>query len=196
MRASKPQANLAFPKCKRKQRDRSRMRLTSLRSRRRCCPACERSLATSGSGARSATRRNIKRIQVLALAKSHVNDALAIACQSGETVRPLPVVYHHRCIGRGNYQRFNGKHSGQKVWAARKVRGFKLYELVEAKGQVGYIAGRREKGAFVLKEVASGKKLLEVSPSKLLRRARPTHGWIIQSCPQDTRKEGDASSPS
>lgn len=135
-----------------------------------------------------------KRIQVLQLPKSHTNDALAVAREIGETAKPLHVVYHHRCIGRGNYQQFNGKHSEHKVWAPRKVRGFKLYEMVEAKGQVGYIAGRREKGAFVLKEVASGKKLLEVSPSKLRRRARPTHGWIMQACQYDNRKEGGASS--
>ncbi len=36
-----------------------------------------------------------------------------------------------------------------------------LYELVKAKGEVGYISGRREKGAFVIKDVTSGKKLLE-----------------------------------
>lgn len=137
-----------------------------------------------------------KRIQVLQLPKSHANDALAIACEIGETARPCDVVYYQRCIGRGNYQRFNGKHSEHKVWAPRKVRGFKLYELVEAKGKVGYIAGRREKGAFVIKDVTSGKKLLEVIPSKLIRRARSTHGWIMQSSLDDNRKEGGASSSS
>ncbi len=137
-----------------------------------------------------------QRIQVLQLPKSHTNDALAIACESGETAKPFDIVYYQRGIGRGNYQRFNGKHSEHKVWAPRKVRGFKLYELVEAKGKVGYIGGRREKGAFVIKDVTSGKTLLEVSPSKLGRRARPRHGWIIQSCRHDNRKEGGASSSS
>jgi 5-methylcytosine-specific restriction endonuclease McrA len=137
-----------------------------------------------------------KRIQILQLPKSHTNDALAIACEIGETARPLEVVYHHRCIGRGNYQRFNGKHSEHKVWAPRKVRGFKLYELVETKGRMGYIGGRREKGAFVIRDVTSRKQLLEVTASKLVRRARPTHGWIIQACLDDNRKEGGASSSS
>jgi hypothetical protein len=74
------------------------------------------------------------------------------------------------------------------------VRGFKLYELVRVKGVVGYIAGRREKGAFVIKEVTSGRKLTEVTPRKLERRARPTWGWILIQQAVPARKEGGASS--
>src|SRR5260370_41415828 len=84
-----------------------------------------------------------KRIQVLDLPKSHTNDAVAIACEMGEVVKPLEIVHLLRCLGRGQYQRFNGLSSSHKCWAPRKVRGFKLYELVKVKGQVGYIARRR-----------------------------------------------------
>jgi 5-methylcytosine-specific restriction endonuclease McrA len=135
-----------------------------------------------------------KRIQVLGLPKSHANDAIAIACEMGEIVKPGSSVYQIRCVARGNYQRFNGNHSEHRVWTSRKVRGWKLYELVEAKGEVGFIVGRRVKGAFVIKNVVSGKKELEVSPSKLVRRARSTHGWIIRTCLDDTGKEDGASS--
>jgi len=71
------------------------------------------------------------------------------------------------------------------------------YELVRAKGQVGYIAGRREKGAFVIKDEVSGKKLLEVTPRIAVRIARPTQGWMMirQLVPDWIRKEGGASSP-
>lgn len=139
-----------------------------------------------------------KRIQILDLPKSHANDAIAIACEMGEVVRPLESVYQIRCLARGQYQRFNGPRSQHKCWAPRKVRGFKLYELVRTKGVVGYIAGRREKGSFVIKELTSGKKLAEISPRKLERRARPTCGWILirQAVPARMRKEGGASSPS
>jgi 5-methylcytosine-specific restriction endonuclease McrA len=119
-----------------------------------------------------------QRIQVLGLLKSHTNDAVAIACASGEVVKPLPLLYQLRCVPRGNYQRYNGKHSEHKVWAPRRVKGWKRYELVEAKGQIGYIGGRRLKGSFVLKDVSSGKTILEVTPSKLHRLARCRHGWI------------------
>ena len=120
-----------------------------------------------------------KRMQVLRPPRSHANDAAAIACEIGETVKPLEVVHLLRCLPRGQYQRFNGEHSEHTCWAPRKVRSFRLYELVKVKGVLGYIAGRREKGAFVIKEMTSGKKLAEVTPRKLVRVARPTQGWIM-----------------
>jgi 5-methylcytosine-specific restriction endonuclease McrA len=119
-----------------------------------------------------------QRIQVLGLAKSHTNDAVAIACVMGEVVKPSAVTHQLRCVPRGHYQLFNGKHSEHKVWAPRKVKGWKLYERVAAKGQVGYIGGRRRKGSFVLKDLSTGKTILEVVPSKLQRLARCAHGWI------------------
>jgi 5-methylcytosine-specific restriction endonuclease McrA len=136
-----------------------------------------------------------QRIQVLDLPKSHTNDAMAIACERGEVVKPLAVVYHVLCIPRGNYQLFNGQHSEHRVWAPGKVRGWKLYELVRAKEQIGYIGGRRLKGSFVIKDLATNKKLLEVAPSKLIRVARATHGWLIISfvSPRIAAKEGGAS---
>jgi 5-methylcytosine-specific restriction endonuclease McrA len=119
-----------------------------------------------------------QRIQVLGLPKSHINDAVAIACAIGEIVKPCAVAHQLRCVPRGNYQLFNGQHSEHRVWAPRKVKGWKLYELAAAKGQVGYIGGRRLKGSFVLKDLSTGKTILEVAPSKLQRLARCTHGWI------------------
>src|SRR5262249_32306152 len=136
-----------------------------------------------------------KRIQVLDLPKSHSNDAVAIACEIGEVVKPLSTVYHLRCLARGQYQRFNGQRSEHKCWAPRKVQGFKLYELVKTKGVMGYIGGRREKGSFVIKDVANGKKLLEVTPRKLVRVARPKEGLMITRQPAlIKRSEGGASS--
>ena len=139
-----------------------------------------------------------QRMQVLNLPKSHANDAVAIACAIGEVVKPLTLVYQLRCVPRGNYQMYNGKHSEHKVWAPRKVKSWKLYELVEAKGQIGYISGRRVNGAFVVRDVRSGKALAEVTPRKLVRLARCVQGWIITRLPflHMTGKEDAASSPS
>ena len=139
-----------------------------------------------------------QRIQVLHLPKSHTNDAVAIACERGEVVKPLETVHSMCCLARGQYQRFNGPRSEHKCWGARKVQGFKLYELVKVNGQVGYIAGRREKGAFVIKDVVRGKKLTEITSRKLLRVARPSQGWLIACQPTQalSGKEGGASSPS
>jgi len=139
-----------------------------------------------------------QRIQVLNLPKSHANDAVAIACAIGEVVKPLTVLYQLRCVPRGHYQMYNGKHSQHKVWAPRKVKSWKLYELVEAKGQIGYIGGRRVNEAFMVKDVGSGKVLAEVKPRKLVRLARCVQGWIITRLPfpHITGKEGGACSPS
>jgi hypothetical protein len=130
-----------------------------------------------------------QRIQVLDLPKSHTNDAVAIACGMGEVVKPRSPVYQMRCIARGNYQLFNGKRGEHRVWAPKKLHGWKLYELVEAKGVRGYIGGRRVTGAFVIKDIATAQPMLEVTPRKLRRLHRPTRGWIIQ------REEERASSP-
>jgi hypothetical protein len=116
---------------------------------------------------------------MLRLAKSHTNDAVAIACAIGEAVTPLETVHLIWCLPRGQYQRFNGRRSEHKCWSPRKVHGWKLSEQVQAKGQVGYIAGRREQGSFVIKDLINGKKLLEITPRKLVRRARPSQGWMI-----------------
>lgn len=135
-----------------------------------------------------------KRLQTLHLPKSHTNDAIAIACTVGEVVQPAASIFHHRRVPRGNYQLYNGVRSEHKVWASKKLRGWKLYELVEAKGVVGYIGGRRVKGAFVMKDVATGKGILEVTPRKLRLLARPRQSWIVARQPL-VRKEERASSP-
>ena len=51
--------------------------------------------------------------------------------------------------------------------------------VLSQQGVVGYIAGRREKGSFVIKDGASGKKLLEITPRKLIRVTRPKEGRMI-----------------
>ncbi len=84
---------------------------------------------------------------------------------------------------RGAYQLFNGKHSEHRVLAPRKVKGWKLFECVQAKGQVGYIGGRRLKGSFLLRNLSTGKPILEVAPNKLVRLARPAQGQIIGRLP-------------
>ena len=112
-------------------------------------------------------------------------------------VKPLPEGSQILCLARGQYQRFNGPHSEHKCRVPRKVRGVKLYEPLKITGQVGYIAGRREKGAFIVNDAISGKKVAEVTPRKLLRVAHPSQGWMItqQSVLGQSRKERGGSSP-
>jgi 5-methylcytosine-specific restriction endonuclease McrA len=121
-----------------------------------------------------------KRMKTLELPKTHYFDAVAIACEHGETVVPGKVWYQYKCVARGRYQLYNGSRGEHKVSGPKKVRGWKLFELVEVNGQVGYISGRRSSGRFSVKDVVTGKLLVDgVDHRKLVRLARATHGSIV-----------------
>src|SRR6266851_1446982 len=145
-----------------------------------------------------ATRRNISACRCLAFSSPISTMPSRLPVQSANWSSPCQCCTSFAVFPRGNYQIYNGRHSEHKVWAPRKVKGWKLYELVEAKGQIGYIGGRRLTGAFVVKDVRSGKVLAEVTPRKLVRLARCVQGWIITRfpCSHIIGKEGGASSPS
>ena len=122
-----------------------------------------------------------KRMKTLELPKTHYFDAVAIACEHGETVVPGRVWYQYKCVPRGRYQLYNGSRSEHKVSGPKKVCGWKLFELVEVNDQVGYISGRRGSGRFSVKDVVTGKLLVDgVDHRKLVRLARATHGLIVQ----------------
>jgi len=76
-----------------------------------------------------------QRIQVLALPKSHANDAVAIACEIGEIVKPGSSVYQIRCVPRGNYQVYNGKRSEHKVWPLKSCMGGSSTNWSKRKGR-------------------------------------------------------------
>ncbi len=100
-------------------------------------------------------------------------------------------------MARGNTNYTTENVVEHKWWTPKSLKGGKLYELVEAKGQTGYLGGRRVKGAFVVKDIVTGKMLLEVTPRKLRRLSRPVQGWIIARFPisQSTGKGGRHSLP-
>jgi 5-methylcytosine-specific restriction endonuclease McrA len=122
-----------------------------------------------------------KRMKTLELPKTHYFDAVAIACEPGETVLPAQGWYQCRCVSRGSYQLYNGSRSEHKVSGPKKLFGWKLYELVEVNGQLGYISGRRANGRFSVKDAVTGKLLVDgVDRRKLVRIARATHGSIVR----------------
>jgi 5-methylcytosine-specific restriction endonuclease McrA len=121
-----------------------------------------------------------KRMEMLELPKTHYCDAVAIACELGETVVPAKVWYQFKCVPRGSYQLYNGNRSEHKVSGPQKVFGWKLFELVKVKGQVGYISGRRVSGRFSVKDAVTGKLLVDgIGHKKLIRLERATHGLIV-----------------
>jgi 5-methylcytosine-specific restriction endonuclease McrA len=121
-----------------------------------------------------------KRLKRLELPKTHYFDAVAIACELGETVVPGKVWYQYRCVARGRYQLYNGSRSEHKVSGPKKVCGWKLFELVNVNGHVGYISGRRVSGRFSVKDAVTGKLLVDgIGHKKLVRLARAAHGSIV-----------------
>ena len=121
-----------------------------------------------------------KRLKRLELPKTHYFDAVAIACELGETVVPGKVWYQYRCVSRGRYQLYNGSRSEHKVSGPKKVCGWKLFELVNVNGHVGYISGRRVSGRFSVKDAVTGKLLVDgIGHKKLVRLARAAHGSIV-----------------
>jgi hypothetical protein len=121
-----------------------------------------------------------KRMKTLKLPKTHYYDAVAIACEPGETVLQAKGCYKCKCAPRGRYQLYNGSRSEHKVSGPKKVYGWKLFELVRVNGQIGYISGRRVNGRFSVKDAVTGKLLVDgVDHRKLVRLARAAHGLIV-----------------
>jgi N6-L-threonylcarbamoyladenine synthase len=101
------------------------------------------------------------------LAKTHAIDA---RCISGNPdVKPSDEIFYQkkvRChnrqihkmsIGKGGYRKRNQ--------APYLVKGFRLNDVVKAKGGLWFVYGRRQKGSFVLKKLTDDK--LEIVPSKI-----------------------------
>src|SRR5260370_4224644 len=93
-----------------------------------------------------ATRRNIRACRCLALSSPISTMPSRLPVQSANWSSPCQCCTSFAVFPRGNYQMYNGKHREHKVWAPRRVKGWKLSELVEAKGQIGTLEadGSRE----------------------------------------------------
>src|SRR6266700_5288117 len=121
--------------------------------RENCCGAAVQGPLRAGSGDdHYGYETKYQRIQVLDLSKSHIHDAVAIACSFGEVVKPSSVFYQVRCVPRGQYQLFNGKRSEHRVWAPRKLKGWK------PKGRWAILAGGDREGALWSKTSPQAKR--------------------------------------
>jgi hypothetical protein len=101
------------------------------------------------------------------LGKTHAIDA---RCISGNpNAEPLDCVYYQkkvRCHNRQIHKATIGKGGIRKRNQAEfEVRGFRLNDVVKAKGRKYFVHGRRVKGNFVLKDLQGDK--LEIAPSKI-----------------------------
>ena len=93
-----------------------------------------------------------KREQVLNLAKSHSNDAIAICCGDNETVKQSKFIIHKRHVAKGDYQQTKGVRS-EKIIPTGKLFGFKKHDFIQTDKGTGFIKGKRSTGYFSLETI-------------------------------------------
>lgn len=113
------------------------------------------------------------------LPKKHFIDARCIsgnpkAKPQGEVFYQRKVRCHNRQIHKLTILPGGVRKRNQAVY---KVKGFRLFDEVSAKGKLWYIHGRRTSGSFVLRTVTGDK--LEIAPSKI-RFVTTQQGFITE----------------
>ena len=113
------------------------------------------------------------------LPKEHYVDARCIsgnpdAFPNGEYYYQKKVRCHNRQIHKLTILKGGVRKQNQ---AAYLVKGYRLYDVVLAKGLIWYIHGRRTSGSFVLKNLSGDK--LEIVPGKM-KFISQQHGFITE----------------
>jgi hypothetical protein len=88
-----------------------------------------------------------KREQCLHWEKSHASDAVAIACEDGETVDPLGALYRKRHVAGGDYQQTKGARSEIRI-PTGKLFGLRKFDKVSTPYGIGFVKGKRSTGYF------------------------------------------------
>lgn len=101
------------------------------------------------------------------LPKEHAVDARCIsgnpkAQPNGECYYQKKIRCHNRQIHKLTILKGGVRRRSQADYL---VKGYRLYDVVSAKGKLWYIHGRRTSGSFVLRNMSDGK--LEIAPSKI-----------------------------
>ena len=113
------------------------------------------------------------------LPKEHFIDARWISGHPDATP-PKEVFYQKkvRCHNRQIHKLAILKGGARKRnQATYLIKGYRLYDVVKAKGAIWYIHGRRSSGAFVLKNLSADK--LEIVPAKI-KHISQQHGFIVE----------------
>jgi 5-methylcytosine-specific restriction endonuclease McrA len=105
-----------------------------------------------------------KREKCLGWGKSHVADAVAIACEDGETVDALDVIWRKRHVSKGDYQQTSGKRSETRI-PTGKLFGLRKFDLIRTPKATGFVKGKRAKGYFVLMNI-DGEIIADTSVKK------------------------------
>lgn len=116
--------------------------------------------------------------------KSHVNDArciagvpMAIACRDIFCTRAIR--HHNRQLHKMKFAKGGLRKTNQ---SPHKVFGFRLWDKVQYKGEVGFISGRRASGSFAVKKF-NGTKISDGVSYKKLSFLETANNYIIErSC--------------
>jgi hypothetical protein len=109
-----------------------------------------------------------KREQCLGWDKSHAADAVAIACEDGETVDALDVFWRKRHVSKGDYQQTSGRRSEVRI-PTGKLFGLRKFDLIRTPKVTGFVKGKRTRGAFVLMNI-DGEIIADTSVKKNVTR--------------------------
>ncbi|MDD4498318.1 MAG: HNH endonuclease, partial [Methanosarcinaceae archaeon] len=121
-----------------------------------------------------------KREQFLELPKTHYNDAVAICCEDGQTVKLDNTVYHKKHVPAGDYQQTKGARSEKKI-PTGKVFGLRKYDFVKTEKGIGFIRGKRSTGYFTLCDIFGGMITTSVNIKKNCIRIRASSTTLIQA---------------
>lgn len=129
-----------------------------------------------------------KREQCLGLSKSHANDAVAICCEEGETVKLDEVLYLKRHVSAGDYQQTMGRHSQTRL-PTGKLFGLRKHDLVRTETYTGWVKGKRSTGFFALETIDGQTLTTSVNVKKATTRL------AARTTTLTTQRKGGASSP-
>jgi hypothetical protein len=121
-----------------------------------------------------------KRELFLKLPKTHYNDAIAICCEDGQTVKLDNTVFHKKHVPEGDYQQTRGKRSEKKI-PTGKVFGLRKYDLVKTEKGIGFIRGKRSSGYFTLCDIFGNMITTSVNIKKNCIRLRASSTTLIQA---------------
>jgi hypothetical protein len=109
-----------------------------------------------------------KREQCLGWDKFHAADAVAIACEDGETVDAMNMLWRKRHVAGGDYQQSKGARSEIRI-PTGKLFGLRKFDLIRTPKVAGFVKGKRTRGAFVLMNI-DGDIIAETSVKKNVTR--------------------------
>src|SRR4051794_39969820 len=93
-----------------------------------------------------------KRETCLGWDKSHAADAVAVACEDGEVIRPLDTVWQKRHVAKGDYQQTSGARSEKRI-PTGKLFGLRKFDLIQTKKGTGFVKGKRSSGYFAIMDI-------------------------------------------